>query len=74
MQLRSNEFWGRRSGQRRSDGSLAFQQRQWRPVDAGRDGRNHPKRFHWPLRRTGIHGMGTGNSVLLYAALRKGTI
>ena len=59
--LKSNEFWGRRSGTVHKDGSNAFIQTQY-GVGRTNDGKGSPKRFRWPMKR---RLMGAGN-------LRKG--
>lgn len=47
--LKSNEYWGRRSGKVRSDGNLAFQQQQWgvgRENKLGKKKRKATKSYH----------------------------
>lgn len=48
MLLKSNEYWGKRSGAIAKDGTLALVQQQW-GTGVSRDGKNYPRRFRWPL-------------------------
>ena len=63
----NNAYWGRKSGTVHKDGTNAFRQRQW-SYGASRDGKNHPRRFVWPLP---FKSYGSDTQKLLLGAKRR---